>query len=506
MAITRRQFIKRGALATAGVAASPYMRMVPGTNVAWAAGPGNKIVVVVQMNGGNDGLGTIYPLSGTQRSIYESIRPTLQEPDSDVAVASKYSGAFPDSTAVLSVGLDDDLEEYALHPTMTRLHAISQAGKLAISPGVHYPHSNHSHFRSEVIWYTGDPIGNGGQGWFGKTLDKLAFGPTQVPVVIMDGSLNPVYTPTTASLFAITRLNQLQFPANGETNAKRDAVLAMHGDSAALSSVTYPELSKIGQTGQATITKMEEYYKSGNGFPDSGNAGPVEALLLNGSGSYSANNDLVYTSPLNGVSSRLARDLRHVAAIIRADVGACYFHVDIGGFDSHSGQAKSLFHAGLLHTLSEAVGAFYEELDQSVTLPGSGGYGSHPYKTGNLINDAVIVTFSEFGRTMAQNASGANEAGTDHAASAAQMVLGGAVQGGIFGTYPKLDNPPAGHDNDLRYEHDVRDFFGTIINRWLGVPAGEIAGNGSSFVFPLTPTLDDDGRNYTGYTPIDFLL
>jgi len=92
MAITRRQFLKRSAFAAAGVTAGRYMRLLPGTNVSWAAGPTNKIVVIVQLRGGNDGLGTIYPVGpngpGTQRGNYEFVRPTLALPDTDSGVAS----------------------------------------------------------------------------------------------------------------------------------------------------------------------------------------------------------------------------------------------------------------------------------------------------------------------------------------------------------------------------------------------------------------------------------
>ena len=516
MAITRRQFLKRSALAAAGVAASPYMRWVPGTNVSWAAGPTNKIVVIVQLNGGNDGLGTVYPLGpngpGTQRGNYESIRPTLAQPDTDGGVASVYSSVFPNATSVLSVGQDIDGDEYALHPVMTRLHNIWNAGEMAICTGVHYPHSNHSHFRSSDIWYTGDPLGNGGQGWFGSYLDTVGFSPTDVPVVIMDNQLNPVFTPTTASLFAIKRLDNLVFPATGtntEQSLKQAAIQSILGDAASLDPAVVPELVKIGQTGDATLMKMGEYY-TGNGFPGDGNTARVEPLLLNSSGKYKRNNDLVYNSPLNGLSGGLARDLRHVAAIIRStqggNVGACYFHVDKGGFDTHSNQEKGFFHSSLWFEVSEAVGAFYEDMSQSISLPSTGGYDAANYRTGSLVNEVVIVTFSEFGRTMAQNAAGANTAGTDHAASAPQIVMGGQVQGGLYGPYPKLDDPSAARDNDLKYVFDVRDFYGTILNRWLGVSSGAIAGSGSGFIFPLTPELDDDGRNYTGYTPIPFLL
>jgi len=501
MAITRRQFLRRGAAAAAGVALAPGLRWLPGTNVSYAAGPTNKIVVIVQLNGGNDGLGTVYPLTGNQRSLYASYRPTLGLPDTQGALAlSAWSGLASD---VLSIGTNADGEDYALHPPMGALHAVYQAGKMAVCPGVHYPHFNHSHFRSEEIWYTGDPIGNGGQGWFGRYLDLAGFGSTEVPGVMLSSQLNPVFTPTGTSLFAFRRLDDLVFPANGEVQLKRDTIVSLYDETGGLNAADVPELVKIGETGSATIQKIEDYYKDGDGLA---NAGPVEALLLNGSGNYRRNNSLVYPSPLNpednpGVDGlRLARDLRHVAATIRADVGASYFHVDRGGFDSHSNQEKGLYHSSLLAEISEAVAAFYEEMNQTVSLPG--GYSG--YRTGNLANEVVIVTLSEFGRTMRQNAQGFNSAGTDHAASSVQLVVGGAVVGGQYGLHPQLDNPSNDDKNDLRMSTDIRDLYGTILNKWLGISASDI-GPGAGKIFADTPAPDVDGNTYTSFTPMGFL-
>jgi uncharacterized protein (DUF1501 family) len=87
MAITRRQFLKRSATATAALALGPHLRRLPGTGVAYAAGPGDAIVVLVQLYGGNDGLNTVYPVTGFQRTKYEEFRPTLKLPKIDAEMA-----------------------------------------------------------------------------------------------------------------------------------------------------------------------------------------------------------------------------------------------------------------------------------------------------------------------------------------------------------------------------------------------------------------------------------
>ncbi len=503
--ITRRQFLKRSAVGAAGAAMAPHLRFLPGTNVAYAAGPSDAIVVVVQLDGGNDALNTVYPITDNvdgQRSLYEEYRPTLGLPNTNGGVQN-YAGVgfdsvFPDATSVLSLGANVDGASYALHPAMTQLHTLYQAGKVGVVHSVHYPFPDHSHFRSDEIWNTGDPLGTGGLGWFGKYLDYAGFLPTDVPCVNQDDSIKPLFTPTETSIFAYRRLSDLQFPASQQSELKRDKFLDLYVQAAASDPGFYPELKKIGDTGVATIDKMELYYN-----PGADNSGKVEALLINpDDGTYDYENDLVYGSPLNDPNigdSRFIRVMRHVAAPFRADVGARFFHVRLGGFDSHSSQEDGFYHSFLLREISDGMAALYNDLDQSITLPG--GYSG--YLTGNLASKIVIVTFSEFARTIRQNAYGQGAAGTDHAASGVQLVVGGGVIGGQYGPHAVLANPRLDNQDDLRFTWDFRDLYGTILNRWLNVPSGDLVGPGK--IFAQTPSGDPEEPAYLGYTPIGFL-
>jgi uncharacterized protein (DUF1501 family) len=387
---------------------------------------------------------------------------------------------------------------------MNALHGIHLAGKLAVIPGVHYPYPNHSHFRSEEIYYSLDPQGAGGIGWFGRYLNHAGFLPTQVPVVNMGDTVNPAFAPTDTSVFAFRRLSDLAFPASNDAELKQEKFRALYDASDDSNPAVYPELVKIAQTGIATIDTMQAYYKPGDGLA---NAGKVEALLLNGDGDYSRRNDLVYSSPLNAgdnptlPDSVLSRDMRHVAATIRANVGARFFHVAAGGYDSHSAQENGFYHSYLLNDVSECVAALYNELAQTISLPG--GYSG--YSTGDLSNKVIIVTFSEFGRTIRQNAASAGSAGTDHAACAPQFVVGGTVNGGQWAPYPLLDDPRADLEDDLKMSVDVRDLFGTILTRWLNVPEADIDPPGPGKILPATPDADDDGNDYTQFQALGFL-
>jgi uncharacterized protein (DUF1501 family) len=501
---TRRQFLKRSAVTAAGAAIAPHLRFLPGTNVAYAAGPSDAIVVVVQLDGGNDGLNMVYPVSNgptDQRDLYTEYRPTLALPSTLIELnAAGFPSAFPDATSILAFNTpNDDGATYALNPAMTGLHSLYQAGKLAVVNSVHYPFPDHSHFRSDEIWNTGDPLGAGATGWFGRYLDYAGFGPTEVPVVNQDDSIKPLFTPANTSIFAYRRLSDLQFPAAGESTLKRNKFLDLYTEAAASDPGFYPELRKIGETGIATVNTMDLYYK-----PGAGNSGKVEALLIDDGGGYDYRNPLVYDSPLNDPNignTRFIRDLRHVAAAIRADVGARFFHVRLGGFDSHSSQEDGFYHSGLLRQVSDGIAGLYNDMNSDVSSSMPGGYAG--YRTGSLANKVLIVTFSEFARTMRQNAYGANAAGTDHAASAPQFVVGGTVIGGQYGAHAQLGDPRANNDDDLKFTHDFRDLYGEILSRWLNVPPSELVGVGK--MFAQTPIADSDGKSYLAYTPIGFL-
>jgi uncharacterized protein (DUF1501 family) len=501
MALTRRQFLKRSATIAAGAAAAPAMRWIPGTGVSYAAGPSDAIVVFVQLYGGNDGLNTLYPVDGTQRTTYEEYRPTLKLPKTLGEMAPWVNEGFVDNaTQPLSVGTDGLGDTYALHPAMKAMHDIYQAGELAVIPGVHYPYADYSHFRSEVIYYTGDPIGTAGLGWMGKYLDLHGFLPTEVPAVMLGNEYNPLFTPTSTSLFAFNSLRELRFPAGSRSAQRSVAFRAMYAESGLSDELLFPELATIGNTGVASVDTFEQYYLS-----SCSTSGKVEALLNDVDGCYSDRNPLVYSSPLNAeVTPRLegnglADDLRHVAAVIRSNVGARFFHVGTGGFDSHSNQEQGFYHSYLLNRVSEAIGAFWGEMKNSgMSTPA--GYG--PYDTSDLSPRVLIVTLSEFGRTSHQNSSSASAAGTDHGRASVQFVVGSTVNAGIHGNHPALDDPDL--DDDMRPSFDFRDLYGTILEKWLNVSPTDI-GPGPGKLFAETPAPDWLGQSYTAYNAIPFL-
>jgi uncharacterized protein (DUF1501 family) len=155
----------------------------------------------------------------------------------------------------------------------------------------------------------------------------------------------------------------------------------------------------------------------------------------------------------------LAQSFRTVSQLIRADLGIRIYLVEQGGaspgeFDNHANQAVN--HAVSLRELSQSIGAFCGDLA-----------GHH------LLDRVLLMTFSEFGRTLTEN----GRHGTGHGAAAPVFLAGGGVKPGLIGPHPSL----ADLDNDALKPHtDFRAVYATALESWLGIPAVPILGPGFS--------------------------
>jgi uncharacterized protein (DUF1501 family) len=155
-------------------------------------------------------------------------------------------------------------------------------------------------------------------------------------------------------------------------------------------------------------------------------------------------------------SSGLARDLRTTAQLIRADIGIRVIFVElggggIGGFDNHANQLGN--HCALLGQLAEAVSAFAHDLQRD-----------------KLLDRVLLMTFSEFGRTVKEN----GRRGTGHGAAAPVFLVGGKVKGGRVGPYPSLTDLDNG---GLKFHTDFRQVYATVLDRWLGFDSQAVLGS-----------------------------
>ncbi len=152
-----------------------------------------------------------------------------------------------------------------------------------------------------------------------------------------------------------------------------------------------------------------------------------------------------------------------IAGAMVRGVGTNIFWVQTGGYDTHASQnpnAANGAYNGLMATLNDGMFAFYQDLQNQ-----------------GLLNDTLILQFSEFGRRITENGS----QGTDHGAAGLMMAIGGTVKGGIYGTAADLQagsaNPTLENNSgDVRHETDFRSVYARVIESWLGADSRSILG------------------------------
>ena len=169
-----------------------------------------------------------------------------------------------------------------------------------------------------------------------------------------------------------------------------------------------------------------------------------------------------YVSTVTYPNNGFALALRTVAAAIVRGIGTKVFWVQTGGFDTHAsqGNAGGGAYGDLMGTFGDGLSAFYMDL-----------------RNQGLLNDTLVLQFSEFGRRINENGS----QGTDHGAAGLMMAIGGAVRGGIYGTAasldPNPDNPTLENSGgDVRFETDFRAVYARILDGWLGADSTSLLG------------------------------
>lgn len=400
MGHTRRQFIQRGITFVGASMLAPRLAFGRGAARAAADGGTGRIFVIVELEGGNDGLNTLVPF--TQAAYYNN-RPSLG----------------------LKVGQYVQISDtVGLHSGMGALKALYTQNKLAIVQGVGYPSSSRSHFRSTEIWQTAQPDQVGRTGWIGRHLDATAVGVEGIPAIAISSSTPQTLYTERATTAAIGSLDAYNYAGDGahagdETN-KRSVFLGLNDDLRGEPS-TLDFLARTGLTAYSssqTLRTAAANYTPGATYP---------------------------TDRYN-----FGNNLKLIAQTIQAGLGTSVFYTKIGSFDTHSKQLAG--HAGLLTALSDGLAAFHQDME------------AH-----GRANDVVVMTFSEFGRRVAENGSG----GTDHGTAGPMFVLGGGVTGGLYGEYPSLTTLK---DGDLIHTVDFRSVYSTIIRKWLGADPDTILG------------------------------
>lgn len=391
-----------------------------------AAGGDRPILVVLQLAGGNDGLNTIIPYSD---DAYYRARPKLGLKAKEL------------------LNLDDRI---ALHGRAKGLKRLWDDGQLAIVQGVGYPNPNRSHFVSTDIWETADPKERTHSGWIGRYFDnccagsaapdpKMGIAITREDPVAMNGEhFRPIVFKTPDHLlWTGDKTNKQGGPVYEYLNRRPDDA---SGDRAAGSGASVKAPVPAKATGSAAgATEAQS---------------PLTTLDYLRRVSYDArvNVDLIREAASGGSGPKndLDADLEMILRMIRANLPTRVYYASLSGFDTHSGQSSR--HDSLMEELGDALSNFQEELQKD-----------------GLLDRVILMTFSEFGRRVQENASG----GTDHGVAAPLFIVGGRVKGGLYGRYPSLTDLDEG---DLKPTTDFRSVYATILGSWMGGDDAKILG------------------------------
>ncbi len=410
MKVTRRQFVKGGVTAfTVSMAAPAFL-----SDIARAQGASRRNLVVLYLSGGNDALSTLIPYTDP---FYYSRRPTLAVPAANV----------------LQVGADKSGKALGLHPRLTGLRQIFDAGDLAIIQRTGYPNSSRSHFLGTDIWSTANPANSTGTGWLGRYLDAL---PDPVDPLVGWNTVRELPHSLEGRKVGVPSIPSVAGYAFSSPNAGAEATYsrATMANIASHVPVDRPHVAFVNGTSMAALATLDR----------------VASVAS-------------YTGTVAYANNGLAQALKAVGGAISRGIGTKVFWVQTGGFDTHAGQGTNQAngsYSNLMGTVGDSLLSFYNDM-----------------RNQGLLQDTLVLQFSEFGRRVIENGS----TGTDHGAAGVMMALGGGVNGGLYGSAASLnpnnaDGSLENSGNDVRYETDFRGVYARVLDQWLGADSIPILG------------------------------
>jgi uncharacterized protein (DUF1501 family) len=425
---TRRKFLRTSMLGAAASWTLPvFLEKTFFTLDAMAAeavtqavtGKDGTILVVLQMAGGNDGLNMVVPFGD---DTYYRSRPRLGIPAGQILKIDSYAG---------------------LNPKLPGLKSLFDEGHLSVIQGVGYPNPNRSHFRSTEIWQTAsDADRNENEGWLGKYFDSCCAGADPTVGVAIGDQMPQAFVARTPTGVTFSKPEQFRWVPSekrkGPMNAEETFFRQLNGvnDDAAPSANDGGSIGAIPGDTKANQSAVDFLQRTA-----------LDAQLSSDKILAIARK---YKSNMPYPQGQLAASLSLIARMIAGGLPTRVYYASQGGFDTHAGQLNT--HDRLMTELNDSLSAFVADLKQQ----------------GNF-DRVLLMTFSEFGRRVAENANG----GTDHGAAAPMFVLGGAVKPGLFGKYPSLSDLDHG---DLKFNTDFRSVYGTILDRWLKAPSQLVLG------------------------------
>ena len=372
--------------------------------------PAEKTLVVVQLTGANDFMNTIVPY--TNEHYYDARKKI-----------------FISQEQVLPI--NDDL---AINSNAAPFKRLFDEGRMAVVQGIGHPNSNRSHFRAMDIWHTAEPDRIGTEGWLGQAVRVLDPNSENVLVGVNIGyGLPRAMAVPGVPVTSIGDIEGYGVMNRMEQEQLRDKSLEAFRSIYSQAIGTGPVNEYIGKTG---------------------------IDILKGADLLSDVMDR-YESTVEYSNNVIAKNLRDIARIHLAGLGARIFYTSHGGYDNHSNQMVG--HPRLMNELSGAIADFLDDLQEHDAGDG-----------------VTVLVFTEFGRRMRDNGSG-----TDHGSGGGAFLFGNSVNGGLYSEYPSLAPVDWELGEDMKHTIDFRGIYGTVLEQWLGIVARPIVKGDFEQIYPF---------------------
>jgi len=386
--------------------------------------PAAPILVIVNVDGGWDWLNVMPPNAGANLPVYQAKRATL--------------GIDPTTLVDLGSGI-------GLNPDFSGMDVLNALGRVAWIPGIGMPNPNLSHFTAGDLWGQGAAV-PAGNGWLGRFADT-AFSPTGDVLrgLTVTSDLAMMLRGANRSFVSIPNAGGYIYPAYLFSGATPDATLLDTAWGTSLSaSSTDPGYIAAAQAGKL--------FYDAQASPVFGTTGTIAARTPTVPYPGDAAYPIKRADNGGNLTGSLSSQFKLIAQMIAAGLPGQVYFSRLGGWDTHSNQA--IDHPNLQRALGGSIKAFYDDLKSITTT------------SGNAQDRVMIITYSEFGRRVQQNAGG-----TDHGTMGLSFAVGNAVKGGLYGAYPDLTSLDPNGNMKYSSAADFRGFYATVLERWLGLAA-----------------------------------
>ncbi len=305
---------------------------------------------------------------------------------------------------------------FGLHPALRPLHEIYQREELAIVQAVGSPHETRSHLEAQSYMESAVPGSKTADGWLNRYMHENQHAEATSFRGVALGEVLPKTLDGPAPVLA---LGELAGSARVVGARSLFESLDDRETNSLLSGTSKEMFNAIDQLAELKAATYEP--ENGANYGNVNNA--------------------------NNANGQFARPMRRLAQLIKADLGVEIAFVDIGGWDTHQAQGSLQGRLpGRLAVFARVLAAFYRDM-------------------GDRMEDIVVLTMSEFGRTARENAS----AGTDHGRANVMFAMGGGVKGGmVYTDWPGLAPEQLNEDRDLAMTTDFRDVFAEVITGHMG--------------------------------------